>query len=69
MPARADITLKRATGLTPEQARDVRARAWIYVFQCWQEKQKAAEHAPEPGGRDDVKESKNGYAAKENHTR
>jgi hypothetical protein len=32
----------RAPGTTPEQARDARARAWSFVFQCWQEKQKAA---------------------------
>jgi hypothetical protein len=35
------------TTLTPEQARDIRARAWAFVFQCWQEKQKAA-HADRP---------------------
>jgi hypothetical protein len=27
-------------GLTPEQARDVRAHAWAYVFSCWHTKQK-----------------------------
>jgi hypothetical protein len=25
-----------------EHARDARARAWVYVFQCWQDKQNAA---------------------------
>jgi hypothetical protein len=28
--------------ISPEQARDARARAWAFVFQCWQKKQKAA---------------------------
>jgi hypothetical protein len=31
------------SGISPEQARDIRARAWAFVFQCWQEKQMAAE--------------------------
>jgi hypothetical protein len=26
--------------ITPEQARDARARAWAYVFSCWHAKQK-----------------------------
>jgi hypothetical protein len=25
--------------ISPEQARDTRARAWAFVFQCWQAKQ------------------------------
>jgi hypothetical protein len=25
-------------GITPEQARDARARAWAYVFKCWHAK-------------------------------
>ena len=31
------------TGVTPDQARDARARAraWAYVFSCWHAKQKA----------------------------
>jgi hypothetical protein len=36
------ITVKPLSGISPEQARDSRARVWAYVFQCWQEKQKAA---------------------------
>jgi hypothetical protein len=38
---RTDISLNTATGLTPEQARDARARAWAFVFKCWQEKQRS----------------------------
>jgi len=43
----------RLSSLSLEQARDARARAWAYIFQCWQEKQKPAEPAPEPDGRND----------------
>ena len=31
---------KLMSGITPEQACDARARAWAYVFSCWQAKQK-----------------------------
>jgi len=37
-------------GISPEQARDARARAWRFVFQCWQESQMAAKRAPTPNG-------------------
>jgi hypothetical protein len=30
------------SGITPERARDARARAWAYVFERWREKQEAA---------------------------
>jgi hypothetical protein len=30
-------------GVTSEQARDTRARAWGFVFECWQQKEMAAE--------------------------
>jgi hypothetical protein len=39
--------------ISAEQARDARARAWAYIFQCWQEKQKPAEPTPEPNERND----------------
>jgi hypothetical protein len=32
---RADITLKPSASVSPEQARDARARAWSYVFECF----------------------------------
>jgi hypothetical protein len=38
----ARIVLNPRQDLTAEQARDARARAWVYVFQCWREKQNAA---------------------------
>jgi hypothetical protein len=37
--------------LTPEQLRDIRARAWAFVFKCWQEK-KAAGRLPSSNGPD-----------------
>jgi len=42
------------SGISPEQARDTRARAWAFVFQCWQEKQMTTEPAAEPHGRNEV---------------
>jgi hypothetical protein len=56
------------SGTATEQACAARARAWDFVFRCWQEKQKTAEPAPERSGQDDVKES-NGYVATDKYTR
>jgi hypothetical protein len=33
--SRTDTTLKPDAGQTSEQVRDVRARAWSYVFECF----------------------------------
>ncbi len=41
-----------------DQARDARARAWAYVFQCWQEKQNAAGAASTNGGDATMRNSK-----------
>jgi hypothetical protein len=55
--AKTDSTTKRTSGITPEQARDVRARAWRFVFDSYEQK-KAAD---EPGSENDTKGgSKNG---------
>ena len=35
--------VRRVPYLTPEQARDMRARAWVYVFSCYEAKKKAGE--------------------------
>ena len=32
------IVLRRNVDTTTEQVRDARARAWAYVFQCWDAK-------------------------------
>ncbi len=36
------ITVKPTSRISSDEARDARARAWSFVFKCWQEKQKAA---------------------------
>jgi hypothetical protein len=40
--------------VSPEKGRDARARAWIFIFQCWQEKQMTIEPAAEPHGCNEV---------------
>jgi hypothetical protein len=47
------IAVKLLPGPMPEQARDARARAWAFVFQCWQEKQRTAK----PSDPDDLERS------------
>ena len=47
-PVRPDVTA--------EQARDARAAAWSFAFDCFARK-KAVEPAPEPDGHDDAKEA------------
>jgi hypothetical protein len=37
------IVVKTLPGVTSDQARDVRARCWDFVFQCWHAK-KGAPH-------------------------
>ncbi len=54
MATRADITFKPVAGRTSEQARDTRARAWMFVFDVWNSK-KAAGRLPSPDGRDGTK--------------
>ena len=54
MASRADTTLKPDAGLASEQARDVRARAWSYVFECFNRHTKKAAPASGP---DDAKEA------------
>jgi hypothetical protein len=44
--------------ITPDQARDARARAWSLVFECWRKKQ---EGGP-PNAHDDAKGSKDDRA-------
>ena len=45
-------------GLTSEQAREARARAWAYVFSCWQAKQQnmspqtAGDHPNDSGAKE-----------------
>jgi hypothetical protein len=48
--------------VSPEEGRDVRARAWTYVFQCFYRRngKETVEPAPEPEGHDEAKEWKHG---------
>ena len=36
------LTAYTSGSFSAEQARDARSRAWIFAFQCWQEKQNTA---------------------------
>ena len=55
MPDTQHITVKPLSGITPEQAHAARARGWLYIFECWQENQKADKPGPEPVGHDGTK--------------
>jgi hypothetical protein len=48
--------IKSVSNFSPESARDVRARTWAYVFQCWRERQRVAKPA-QPSGCDDHRNS------------
>ena len=61
------ISAKAARGVTSEQARDARARAWMFVFAVYAQKM-AEGRLPSPAGRNDAKEIKNGCAAAEKYT-
>ena len=54
----AHLVLNPRQDLTAEQARDARARAWTYVFQCFYRRngKETVELAPEPNSRDEAKE-------------
>jgi hypothetical protein len=49
-------------GVSPQQVRDARARAWAYAFQCFHRRE-GQEGGPTTAPKDDVKES-NGHVAK-----
>ena len=53
-----------APDITPEQAKDARARAWKFIFDCHAKKK-----AARLGDPDDAKEIKNDCADTENYTR
>ena len=36
--AKLRISGSPAPGVVPEQARDARARAWMFVFECWEQR-------------------------------
>ncbi len=47
------ITYRQCSSITSEEAREIRARVWVYVFSCWRAKQGAACLLP-PKEDDDV---------------
>jgi hypothetical protein len=61
---KTESTLKSTSSITPEQIRDVRARAWAFIFSCHERKKAAAPSRPD----DDVKES-DGYVATNHHSK
>jgi hypothetical protein len=46
------IVVKPNPGITPEQARDARARAWAFIFECFYRHEKEAVSGR--GGEDDA---------------
>jgi len=48
----ARVARRPQPGISQEQARDARARAWSFVFRCWQAKLMAAEPTSQTDGRD-----------------
>jgi hypothetical protein len=50
---KTEVTLKPAPGITPEQARDARALAWSYVFQCFHRRE-GQEGSPSLAALDDA---------------
>jgi hypothetical protein len=55
---RTDITLRSTPGTTPEQARNARARAWVFIFDCY-----AKKTARTRGGEDAMKGSNDDRAS------
>jgi hypothetical protein len=56
------IVIRRIHSIAPEQARDTRARAWDFVFECWKaNKEGGPAAAPDEGERnsDEAASTKN----------
>lgn len=45
------VAIKSPSGITPEEACDARARAWAYVFDCWEQKKVASADSGEEKAR------------------
>lgn len=50
MASKADIVIKAASSAAPDHARDSRARAWRFVFDCYAKKKAAG--VPSTNGSD-----------------
>lgn len=66
MATKTDITLKPAAGSPREQELDALATVYRFVLEC-RAKRKADKPAPEPAGRDDVREDLDAHTATKNH--
>jgi hypothetical protein len=60
----ARMTTTPRPSISPQQDRDIRARAWAFVFECYHKKE-----ATRPGGPNDAKESEVGCAARKQYTK
>jgi hypothetical protein len=49
------IVSKPISSITPEQTREARARAWRFVFDCWEQKKAASKD----GGESEAKHDNN----------
>ena len=56
------VAIRPLSGITPEQARDIRARAWAYAFECFNCRN--GKEAARPGGPDDVRKDLDAHTAK-----
>ena len=50
------ITVKPIPGTTAEEACELRARAWRFVFDCWEQKKAAGEAGGEEHARKEFKD-------------
>ena len=59
-----DVIFRPAPRLTPDEARDARARAWAFIFDCYAKKKAAPESRP-----DDVRKDQDAHTATTQYTR
>ncbi len=62
MRAKASIRVKPIPGTTTDAARDARARAWRYVFSCYEKKKAAG--VPGTDGEDGMKGTEHDHPAR-----
>jgi hypothetical protein len=50
------LVVRSRPAISPEEARDARARAWRFVFDCWEQKKAAGEVGGEEHARKESKD-------------
>jgi hypothetical protein len=66
MTSRFETKLTLLSGITLEQARDGRARAWGFVFECYEENKAAGGHAAgRTSGQEDARPNREPRTTKE----